>query len=214
MNPYEFQELVGRLAACDGLTHRLDIPPGPDQGLDILAYTDPLGATGPRIKVQVKRRAERSTSMAFGPSWRCLEAKTSASSWQQGASLQKFIARFAVKRTAGLPSSTCSGFSTCGSRLRLGPRGGSPAPATESSAVSRASGVIGWPYVLHRLCKRWFWPCWSSVIQARSQRDGKSSAYCGSTSLRLARVEAPGYRRSDMAHAPQRRLCPTYEVGS
>jgi restriction system protein len=36
-------------------------PPGPDQGLDILGYTDPLGATGPRIKVQVNRRADKVT---------------------------------------------------------------------------------------------------------------------------------------------------------
>ena len=31
-------------------------PPGKDRGIDIIAYTDPLGAEGPRIKVQVKRR--------------------------------------------------------------------------------------------------------------------------------------------------------------
>jgi len=30
-------------------------PPGADGGVDILAYTDPLGTQGPRIKVQVKR---------------------------------------------------------------------------------------------------------------------------------------------------------------
>lgn len=29
--------------------------PGKDQGVDIVAFTDPLGATGPRIKAQVKR---------------------------------------------------------------------------------------------------------------------------------------------------------------
>jgi restriction system protein len=34
-------------------------PPGPDKGVDIVAYTDPLGASGPRIKVQVKRRADK-----------------------------------------------------------------------------------------------------------------------------------------------------------
>lgn len=31
-------------------------PPGPDKGIDILAHTDPLGTSTPRIKVQVKRR--------------------------------------------------------------------------------------------------------------------------------------------------------------
>jgi restriction system protein len=34
-------------------------PPGPDRGVDIVAFSDPLGATGPRIKVQVKRRADK-----------------------------------------------------------------------------------------------------------------------------------------------------------
>lgn len=34
-------------------------PPGPDGGIDIIATTDPLGMKGPRIKVQVKRRADR-----------------------------------------------------------------------------------------------------------------------------------------------------------
>jgi restriction system protein len=29
---------------------------GPDGGVDLIAHTDPLGTTGPRIKVQVKRR--------------------------------------------------------------------------------------------------------------------------------------------------------------
>jgi restriction system protein len=30
--------------------------PGPAGGIDLIAHTDPLGTTGPRIKVQVKRR--------------------------------------------------------------------------------------------------------------------------------------------------------------
>jgi restriction system protein len=61
MNPYEFQELVAALLrAMDYHIARVS-PPGPDQGLDILGYTDPLGATGPRIKVQVKRRADKVT---------------------------------------------------------------------------------------------------------------------------------------------------------
>ena len=36
-----------------------DAPRGPDGGIDILAYNDPLGTRGPRIKVQVKRRADK-----------------------------------------------------------------------------------------------------------------------------------------------------------
>lgn len=61
MNPYEFQELVAALLRA--MDHHIAwvSPPGPDQGLDILASTDPLGATGPRIKVQVKRRADKIT---------------------------------------------------------------------------------------------------------------------------------------------------------
>ena len=35
-------------------------PKGKDGGLDIIAYNDPLGATSPRIKVQVKHRPDSS----------------------------------------------------------------------------------------------------------------------------------------------------------
>jgi len=34
-------------------------PPGPDKGIDILAHNDSLGTSTPRIKVQVKRRADK-----------------------------------------------------------------------------------------------------------------------------------------------------------
>lgn len=34
-------------------------PPGKDGGIDIVAHTDPLGTSPPRIKVQVKRQAQR-----------------------------------------------------------------------------------------------------------------------------------------------------------
>jgi len=34
-------------------------PPGPDKGIDIVAHVDPLGVKGPRIKAQVKRRADK-----------------------------------------------------------------------------------------------------------------------------------------------------------
>jgi restriction system protein len=61
MNPYEFQELVAALLRAMDYHIAWVSPPGPDQRLDILAYTDPLGATGPRIKVQVKRRADKIT---------------------------------------------------------------------------------------------------------------------------------------------------------
>lgn len=59
MDPYEFQDLVAALLRAMGYHVSWVSPPGPDRGIDIVAYTDPLGATGPRIKVQVKRRADR-----------------------------------------------------------------------------------------------------------------------------------------------------------
>jgi len=59
MNPYEFQDLVAALLRAMDYHVSWVSPPGPDRGLDILAYTDPLGASGPRIKVQVKRRADK-----------------------------------------------------------------------------------------------------------------------------------------------------------
>jgi restriction system protein len=62
MPPYEFQELVAALLRAMG--YRVDwvAPPGQDQGVDIVAYTDALGAVGPRIKVQVKRRPDQKTN--------------------------------------------------------------------------------------------------------------------------------------------------------
>lgn len=56
MPPYDFQELVAALLRAMGYHVAWIAPPGPDAGLDILAFTDPLGAEGPRIKVQVKRQ--------------------------------------------------------------------------------------------------------------------------------------------------------------
>jgi restriction system protein len=61
MNPYDFQDLVAALLKAMRYHVAYVSPPGPDQGLDILAYTDPLGATGPRIKVQVKRRSDKTS---------------------------------------------------------------------------------------------------------------------------------------------------------
>lgn len=55
-NPYEFQELVGELLRGMGYHVAWIAPPGRDGGIDILAFSDPLGARPPRIKVQVKRQ--------------------------------------------------------------------------------------------------------------------------------------------------------------
>ena len=34
-------------------------PPGPDGGIDITAYKDPLGTMAPRLRVQVKHRSDK-----------------------------------------------------------------------------------------------------------------------------------------------------------
>lgn len=59
MPPYDFQEIVAGLLKAMGYHVSFVSPPGPDQGIDVIAHTDPLGISGPRIKVQVKRRADK-----------------------------------------------------------------------------------------------------------------------------------------------------------
>jgi restriction system protein len=61
MNPYEFQELVADLLRAMDYHVSWVSPPGRDRGIDIIAYTDPLGANVPRIKVQVKHRDQSTT---------------------------------------------------------------------------------------------------------------------------------------------------------
>jgi restriction system protein len=61
-NPYEFQDLVAGLLDVMGY-HISDIAQrGPDGGIDIIAYTDPLGTKQPRIIVQVKHRPNDSVA--------------------------------------------------------------------------------------------------------------------------------------------------------
>lgn len=55
MNPYDFQGLVAGLLKAMGYHVSWVSPPGKDGGVDIIAFTDPLGTQSPRIKVQVKR---------------------------------------------------------------------------------------------------------------------------------------------------------------
>jgi restriction system protein len=59
MNPFDLQRLVAALLRAMGYHVSWIAPPGPDRGIDILAHNDPLGTTTPRIKVQVKRRADK-----------------------------------------------------------------------------------------------------------------------------------------------------------
>jgi restriction system protein len=59
MPPYEFQDLVAALLKAMGYYVSWVAPPGKDAGIDILAHNDPLGTNPPRIKVQVKRKADK-----------------------------------------------------------------------------------------------------------------------------------------------------------
>ena len=54
-DPYELQGLVADLLT--GMKYHVTwiAPPGKDGGIDIVAFTDPLGTQAPRIKIQVKR---------------------------------------------------------------------------------------------------------------------------------------------------------------
>lgn len=61
MPPYDLQRLVAALLLAMGYHVSWIAPPGPDKGIDILAHNDPLGTSTPRIKVQVKRRADKVT---------------------------------------------------------------------------------------------------------------------------------------------------------
>ena len=60
INPYEFQDLVADLLKAMGYFIYWVAPPGKDGGIDVIAYSDPLGAHGPRVKVQVKHKIGQS----------------------------------------------------------------------------------------------------------------------------------------------------------
>lgn len=61
MAPYDLQELVAGLIRSMGYHVAWIAPPGKDGGIDILAYSDPLGTRPPRIKIQVKRQQQSVT---------------------------------------------------------------------------------------------------------------------------------------------------------
>lgn len=57
-NPYDFQDLAAALLRTMGYYVPHVSKRGKDGGVDIIAYSDPLGAQEPRIKVQVKHRPD------------------------------------------------------------------------------------------------------------------------------------------------------------
>ena len=60
MDPYDLQKLVAPTAS-NGHHVSWNALPEPDKGIDSIAHNDPLGTSAPRIKVQVKRRADKIT---------------------------------------------------------------------------------------------------------------------------------------------------------
>ena len=58
IDPYVLQDLVAALLEAMDYHVNWISPPGKDGGVDIVAYSDPLGTKPPRIKVQVKRRKD------------------------------------------------------------------------------------------------------------------------------------------------------------
>lgn len=62
-SPYEFQDMVAALLHAMGYFTPFVAPKGKDGGVDVLAFHDPLGATIPRVKVQVKHTPSSSVSV-------------------------------------------------------------------------------------------------------------------------------------------------------
>ena len=65
MSGYDFQKLVAELLQAMGYHVTWIASPGKDGGVDIIAYTDPLGTQGPRIKVQVKQQQKALSEPEF-----------------------------------------------------------------------------------------------------------------------------------------------------
>lgn len=63
MDPYEFQNLVAALLRAMGyFVSSVSVEKGGDGGVDIVAYDNPIGASGARLKVQVKHYKDSSVS--------------------------------------------------------------------------------------------------------------------------------------------------------
>ena len=100
MDPYDFQDLVAALLKAMGYHVSWVSPPGPDRGIDIVAYTDPLGgrAHGSRCRSSGARR--RPTSTASARSSPCSARTMSGSSSLQGGSPRTPSERCGARRTA------------------------------------------------------------------------------------------------------------------
>lgn len=68
MDPYDFQHLVAGLLRGMGYHVNWISPQGKDQGIDVIALSDPIGTRGPRVKVQVKREQKKPAPPPCAPS--------------------------------------------------------------------------------------------------------------------------------------------------
>ncbi len=59
LGPYDFQNFCEVLLQAMGYHVVFNAPPGPDGGVDLIAYQDPLGIKTPRIKIQVKHHKNK-----------------------------------------------------------------------------------------------------------------------------------------------------------
>lgn len=65
MNEFRFQEMVAALLQALGYHVAWISTPGPDHGVDIVAYPDAIGAQKPRIKVQVKHTSHETDASSI-----------------------------------------------------------------------------------------------------------------------------------------------------
>ena len=59
LGPYDFQNFCEMLLQAMGYHVVFNAPPGPDGGVDLIAYQDPLGIKTPRLKIQVKHHKSK-----------------------------------------------------------------------------------------------------------------------------------------------------------
>jgi len=100
MPPYDFQQLVGALLRAMGYHVAWIAPPGADGGIDILAYSDPLGAWGRVSRFRSNDSTQRCRRRACDRSSASLERTTSGSSWARAGSRAAPRPRLVANRNA------------------------------------------------------------------------------------------------------------------
>ena len=113
-SPYEFQDMVAALLHAMGYFTPFVAPKGKDGGVDVLAFHDPLGATIPRVKVQVKHTPSSSVSVEVVRQSACLIVMVMLAWWLPlGCSPRRLIVPL-VKVTAASVLSMVMNSSICG----------------------------------------------------------------------------------------------------